>query len=37
MIDPSGGPYMELGDTLKEYKIVEFIDSTTMKLERNNN
>lgn len=39
MIDPSGGPYLEIGDTLEngKYKIVEFIDSTTMRLSEGNN
>ena len=40
MIDPSGGPYLEVGDELQggRYKIIEFLDATTVKLsERNNN
>ena len=34
MLDPSGGPYMEVGDTLmhEKYEIVEILNSTTLRL-----
>lgn len=37
MIDPSGGPYLEIGDKLKdelknEYEIIEMLDATLLRL-----
>lgn len=42
MVDPAGGPYVEIGDRIGNYIISEFIDGLTWKLtlvenERNNN
>ena len=38
MIDPSGGPYLEVGDYVDDkYKIIEILDCTLLRLgERNN-
>lgn len=38
-VDPSGGPFITLGDIFEEYKLVEFINSTTfiMEYEGDNN
>ena len=41
-IDPSGGPFISVGDILKDnekrsYKIIEIINCTTLKLEENGN
>lgn len=41
MVDPSGGPYIEIGDTFEnKYKVVEILDATVLRLiesEGNNN
>ena len=37
-IDPSGGPFLAVGDTIRKYKIIKIVDCTTLWLsERNNN
>ena len=37
-VDPSGGPYISLGDEFEgKYKIIEFLNSTTFKLLENGN
>ena len=37
MIGPSGGPYLEVGDIINNYKIIEICSETTLRLEANNN
>ena len=37
MIDPAGGPYLEVGDTINNYKIIEICGDTTLKLSETNN
>lgn len=38
MIDPAGGPYLELGDELdNKYKIIKFIDESTVLLSERDN
>jgi hypothetical protein len=41
-IDPSGGPFISVGDVLNDienrfYKVIEIINCTTLKLEENGN
>lgn len=38
-VDPSGGPFISLGDKFEDYKLIKFITPTTflMSNERNNN
>lgn len=37
MVDPSGGPYLEVGDSLEhgKYKIIEIVDDTVLRLSKN--
>lgn len=34
-VDPSGGPFITLGDVFEGYKLVEFINSTTFIMKEN--
>ena len=37
-IDPSGGPFLAVGDMIRKYQIIKIVDCTTFWLsERNNN
>lgn len=37
-IDPSGGPFIAVGDMIRKYQIIKIVDCTTFWLsERNNN
>lgn len=36
-IDPSGGPFIAVGDTIRKYKIIKIINFTTFWLSENNN
>lgn len=32
MIDPSGGPYIEVGDTIQGHKVLEIVDDLVLRL-----
>ena len=37
-VDPSGGPFLAVGDMIRKYQIIKIVDCTTFWLsERNNN
>lgn len=37
MIDPVGGPYIEVGDNIEGYKVVEIVDDLILRLSNEKN